>query len=136
MSSFVIDHVSHLIKTVDVVPGTTYGSDTDMVLDVRGMNRKDILIQNTGATGITYTIVASLDAENLHNPGQTGPIAEVEAARMVNNVDYDIIHTTEASLAPSAQIRIAFTDLYTYVKVRVKSAGTTAVTIKANASTN
>jgi hypothetical protein len=136
MGSYIVGCDSHFIKTRDITPGTTFSADTDMVLDVRGMNRKDILIKNAGATGIGYTILASLDDENLNHPGLTGTIAEVAAARMVNDVEYDVVHTAYTTLANAAQVRIAFTDLYTFMKIRTSSPGTTAIVIKANMSTN
>ena len=138
--SFFIDHVTQLTSTKTITPLTDYNVTTDYLWDVRGMNRKDVLIMASGATGMTgisYTVQASMDDANLHN-GPTGAATwdERAAARMVNNVSYDITHSNETSLVAGAQVRIAFTDLYTFMKIRTKSAGSASVTIKANAASN
>jgi hypothetical protein len=135
--SFVIDHVTHFIKTKDITPGVTYDASTDMVIDVRGMNRKDILIKNAGATGITYTILASLDDVNLHNTPESFPTWDERITqKMTNNIEYDVVHTADTALGATSQVILAFTNLYTFLKIRVKSPGVTTITIKANAATN
>ena len=139
MGSFYLDHCTQLTKTATVVPLTSYDASTDFFFDVRGMNRKGILIQNVGATGATgtFSVLGSLDDMKL-DTGNTGA-ATFEAraaARQTPNVAWDITHLGDTTVAPAGQTFAEFSNNYTFVKVRVKSAGDTTMVVKAVASSN
>ena len=118
MSSFFLDHVQQLWVTETRVPLTGYTGSTDMVFDVRGMDRKALLVKNAGASGATagieYSILASVDG----------------------GVEYDVNHLVGATLAAAGQTFIEFNNNYTHVKVRVESDGDTTVVVKHIASSN
>jgi hypothetical protein len=118
MGNYFLDHVQQLYTTETRVPLTGYTGSTDMVFDVRGMDRKGLLIKNAGPTGSTagieYSVLASVDG----------------------GVEYDISHLAGATLAAAGQTFIEFSNNYTHAKVRVLSAGATTVVVKHIASSN
>ena len=139
MGDFNIPHVTQFTKKKTIVPLSSYDASTDTIIDVRGMNRKAILVQNTGSTGATgtYSILASID-EMQPTTGVTGA-ATFEArasARQTPNVDWDITHLGDTGIAPGAQSFVEFTNNYSLLKVRVKNAGIATMVVKAIAATN
>ena len=119
MGSKNIPHVTQYSVSKELTPDTDYAGATatdgaDHVVDVRCMYNKAFLIQNTGATTISYKILASMD----------------------EGANYDVTDTSEATLTAGAQIVKTSTGNYTHMKLQVKSAGATSVTSKVVTSTN
>lgn len=113
MGSFHIDQVQHLWESAEIGPTADYSEDTDKVFDVRGANHKTLLVKNDGVSGIDFQVLGSIDG----------------------GAEYDIEHAT-GTVGTDDQEQLDFTNLYTHLKVRTKSAGAATVTVKIITSSN
>ena len=93
----------------DIVPLATYDATTDTVIQIIGLNQKAVMIKNTGGAALTYSIIASLD----------------------RGIEYDLTERADTVVNSAAQDIYRFTEYYTHIKIRLKSAGSTTATIKA-----
>jgi hypothetical protein len=94
-----------------------YSATTDWVIDIRGQNDKVVIVKNTGAGALTYTILGSIDSPDLGLKGQADFIPE-----------WDLTHLGDTVVAPAASSIQKFPDYYTYILIRVKGVGGIATT--------
>lgn len=90
-----------------------YDASTSWVVDIRAQACKTVLVKNSGASPLTWKILASLD----------------------NAEEFDYELKAEAPIAAGNQELYAFTVHYTHIKMMVKGVGGIA-TIKVTASGN
>ncbi len=91
-----------------IVPTAAYATATDYIIDLRGIKEKALLVKNTGANSLTYTILGSLDA----------------------GAAYDLVIKGDTVVATVSQDLTRDSTYCTHWKIRVKAAAVTAATIK------
>ena len=97
-----IDHVAAMSLTPAAITTTDAAEDaTDFLVDMRGMLDKAVLVKNTGANSLTYSIFGSLN----------------------DGASYDIAVKAETAVGAAAQNLYRDSDYYTHWKIRVRSTG-------------
>jgi tRNA A58 N-methylase Trm61 len=109
MGNYVADFVTSFTQRYGPITAlAAYDDTTSIVVDIRAQNDKVILVKNTGAGGLTYRILASIDS---------APDA----------IEYDITHLGDTAVGAAAQNLQKFSDYYTFIKIQVKDVGGVAV---------
>ena len=125
MGNYVLDPISSFTDRRDGIAAlAAYDDSTSWVIDIRGQNDKVVIVKNTGAAQLTYTILGSIDSPDLGLQGQADFVPE-----------WDLIHLGDTAVAAGAQDAQKFSDYYTYLKIQVKGVGGIA-TIKVAATGN
>lgn len=125
MGNYVLDPISSFTdKRGPITALANYDATTDWVVDLRGQNDKVIVVKNTGAAGLTYTILGSIDSPDFGLQGQSDFVPE-----------WDLTHLADTVVAPAGISIQKFPDYYTYILIRVKGVGGIA-TVKVAATGN
>ena len=124
MGNYVMDPISSFTdKRGPITAIATYDVTTDWAIDLRGQNDKVIIVKNTGAAGLTYTILGSIDSPD-YGASLTDFVPE-----------WDLTHVGDTVVAPAGSSILKFPDYYTYILIRIKGVGGIA-TIKVAAAGN
>lgn len=100
-----------------ISPLAAYDDTTDVKVDMRSMNDKVVVVKNlSNSTGLTYTILGSIDS----SPEQ---------------IEWDFVETVDTVVAPLARDIKTFSSYYTYILIRIKGAGSSAL-VKVAATPN
>ena len=118
MGTYVMDPISSFTdKRGPTTALAAYSATTDWIIDLRGQNDKVVIVKNTGAAALTYTILGSIDSPDYKVPEQTEFVPE-----------WDLTHLGDTVVAPAAMSIQKFPDYYTYILIRVKGVGGIATT--------